>query len=431
MDRDTAAAAGTKTSAAPDKFFKDESGRTLFYPYGDSWRGYVVPDAGREEALRAAVQRYRETTKRFNIWPFVLAAASFCGAWLVLDSHPFWFLGALVLPTVFLVLCDRALLYSQIRDQVAGLERVGKRDKTPGYIRQIFLAGAALALITQQLYQSRIDALPVAAGTTAYYADIAQPLVWTLLFGCIALVIAWARNSAPAVIGGTKSLCTMLLFIVLQLCGVAYVTWYFLSPRPSVIVSADKLVCGWELRWADVTALSEGEGGDRRSSKQYAWLTVGAAPRPSIWSAGGNVKQCQISGLNEDYLAVYRDMRTAWLATRRGPDDRSGDARLGQVEIGATRQQVINVFGPPTLPGKTADGTVLLYYDFDPNDSAHAQTDRRVTAIYLDGGGRVERMARYGVQDGKIFDSVSGRNLTDGSEFLFLETILFDKPHRN
>jgi hypothetical protein len=86
-------------------------------------------------------------------------------------------------------------------------------------------------------------------------------------------------------------------------------------------------------------------------------------------------------------------------------------------------------YGPPTVPARTADGTVLLHYDFDPNDPAHALPDRRVTAIYLDGGGRVERMARYGVQDGKIVDSVSGRNLTDGSEFLFLETILFDKPH--
>jgi len=422
--------AATATSPAADKLFKDESGRTLFYPFGDSWRGYVVPDAGREEALRAAVQRYRESTKRFNIWPFGLAVALFCGAWFVLDSHPFWFLGALVLPTVFLVLCDRALLYYQIRDLVAGLERVGSRDKTPGYVRQIFLAGAALTWITQHLYLSRIDALPVAAGTTAYYADIAQPLVWTLLFGCFALAIAWARNKVPALFGGTKSLCTMLLFIVLQLCGVAYVAWYFLSPKPSVVVSADKLVCGWELRWADVTALSEGEGGDSRSSKQYARLKVGPAPKPSMWSAG-DVKLCQISGLNEDYAAVYRDMRTAWLATRRGPDNRSGDARLGQIEIGATRQQVINVFGPPTLPGRTADGTVLMYYDFDPNDSTHPQPDRRVTAIYLGSDGRVERLARYGVQDGKIVDSVSGRNLTSGSEYLFLETILFDKPHRN
>jgi outer membrane protein assembly factor BamE (lipoprotein component of BamABCDE complex) len=422
--------AATGASPAPDKFIKDGSGRTLFYPFGDSWRGYAVPDAAREAALRAAVQRYGETRKRFNIWPFLLAAASFCGAWFVLDTHPFWFLGALVLPAASLVLCDRALLYYQIRDLVGGLERAGSRDKTPGYIRQIFLAGAALAWITQQLYQNRIEALPVAPGTTAYYADVAQPLVWTLLFGCVALVIAAARNKVPALFGGTKSLCTMLLFIVLQLCGVAYVAWYFLSPRPNVVVSADKLVCGWELRWADVTALSEGEGGDRRSSKQYASLKVGAAPTPSTWSAG-DVKLCQISGLNEDYAAVYRDMRTAWLATRSGPDNRSGDARLGQIEIGATRQQVINVFGPPTLPGRTADGTVLMYYDFDLNDSTHPQPDRRVTAIYLGSDGRVERLARYGVQDGKIVDSVSGRNLTSGSEYLFLETILFDKPHRN
>ena len=421
--------AATATSPAPDKFFKDGSGRTLFYPFGDSWRGYVVPDAAREAALRAALQRYGETRKRFNIWPFLLAAASFCGAWFVLDSHPFWFLGALVLPTVSLVMCDRALLYYQIRDLIGGLERVGSRDKTPGYIRQIFLAGAALAWITQQLYQSRIEALPVAPGTTAYYADVAQPLVWTLLFGCLALVIASARNKLPELFGGTKSLCTMLLFIVLQLCGVAYVAWYFLSPRPSIVVSADKLVCGWELPWADVTALSEGDGGDSRSSKQYARLKVGAPPTPSVWSAG-DVKLCQISGLNADYAAVYRDMRTAWLATRRGPDNRSGDSRLAQIEIGATRQQVINVFGPPTLPARTADGAVLLYYDFDPNDSTHAQPDRRVTAIYLGSDGRVERLARYGVQDGKIVNSVSGRNLTSGSEYLFLETILFDKPHR-
>jgi hypothetical protein len=95
--------------------------------------------------------------------------------------------------------------------------------------------------------------------------------------------------------------------------------------------------------------------------------------------------------LNADYATVYRDMRTAWLATRSGPDNRSGDARLAQIEIGATRQQVINVFGPPTLPARIADGTVLLYYDFDPKDSTHPQPDRRVTAIYLGSDGRAWR----------------------------------------
>lgn len=138
--------------------------------------------------------------------------------------------------------------------------------------------------------------------------------------------------------------------------------------------------------------------------------------------------QCQISGLSEDQDAVYRTIRAAWLATRRGPPGTStGDTLLDQIKIGASRQRVLAVYGRPAVTARTPDGSLLLYYSESRTNAAPAQ--RLVTAIYFGTDDNVERLARYSVRNGKIFDSISQRELTSGVEYPFLETLFFSKPH--
>ena len=47
-------------------------------------------------------------------------------------------------------------------------------------------------------------------------------------------------------------------------------------------------------------------------------------------------------------------------------------------------------------------------------------TDQRVIAVYFDKNRRVQRLANYGIQDGKIFDFISRTTPTSGQEMSYL-----------
>jgi outer membrane protein assembly factor BamE (lipoprotein component of BamABCDE complex) len=49
--------------------------------------------------------------------------------------------------------------------------------------------------------------------------------------------------------------------------------------------------------------------------------------------------------------------------------------------------------------------------------------DQRVVAVYFDKNRRVERLANYGMQDGKIFDFISRTTPTAGQELSYLTYI--------
>src|SRR5689334_11760866 len=56
------------------KWVTDASGRTVYYPYGPAWNGYVVTDPAREQALRTADERFAELGKRLRpFWCVLLA----------------------------------------------------------------------------------------------------------------------------------------------------------------------------------------------------------------------------------------------------------------------------------------------------------------------------------------------------------------------
>ena len=51
-------------------------------------------------------------------------------------------------------------------------------------------------------------------------------------------------------------------------------------------------------------------------------------------------------------------------------------------------------------------------------------TDQHVLAVYFDKSGKVDRIANYGIKDGKVFDFVSRTTPTGGSEPDFLKNIM-------
>ena len=93
---------------------------------------------------------------------------------------------------------------------------------------------------------------------------------------------------------------------------------------------------------------------------------------------------------------------------KHGTQFHEGD--LQQIQPGMSQEQVKMNLGTPATTAVV--GTNQAYYYIS---STHKQTsfmlpseeDRQVVAVYFAPGGTVERVANYGLKDGKVFDYVS------------------------
>ena len=102
------------------------------------------------------------------------------------------------------------------------------------------------------------------------------------------------------------------------------------------------------------------------------------------------------------------------------------EGALQQIPLGATQEQVLIVLGTPSTVA-TVSGEVFYYISqraereiaFMPQEV----TDQRVIAVYFDKERRVQRLADYGIKDGKIFDYISRTTPTGGSELSLLQPL--------
>jgi outer membrane protein assembly factor BamE (lipoprotein component of BamABCDE complex) len=103
------------------------------------------------------------------------------------------------------------------------------------------------------------------------------------------------------------------------------------------------------------------------------------------------------------------------------------EGALQQIPLGATQEQVLIVLGTPSTVA-TISGEVFYYISqraerpvgFMPQ----SVRDQRVIAVYFDKDRRVQRVADYGVKDGKVFDFMSRTTATGGSELSILGPLL-------
>ncbi|MEH2514344.1 outer membrane protein assembly factor BamE (lipoprotein component of BamABCDE complex) [Nitrobacteraceae bacterium AZCC 1564] len=99
------------------------------------------------------------------------------------------------------------------------------------------------------------------------------------------------------------------------------------------------------------------------------------------------------------------------------------EGALEQIPIGASQDQVLIVMGTPSTVA-TLSGEVFYYISqrserkvaFMPQQVI----DQRVIAIYFDKNRTVQRIANYGLKDGKIFDFISRTTPTSGQEMSYL-----------
>lgn len=99
------------------------------------------------------------------------------------------------------------------------------------------------------------------------------------------------------------------------------------------------------------------------------------------------------------------------------------EGALEQIPVGSSQEQVLIVLGTPSTVA-TVSGEAF-YYISQRGEKAVAfvpqkVVDQRVVAVYFDKNRRVERLADYGLRDGKIFDSVSRTTPTGGQELSYL-----------
>jgi outer membrane protein assembly factor BamE (lipoprotein component of BamABCDE complex) len=99
------------------------------------------------------------------------------------------------------------------------------------------------------------------------------------------------------------------------------------------------------------------------------------------------------------------------------------DGALENIPIGATQEQVLIVLGTPSTVA-TVSGEAFYYISQRGEQPVafmpQKVTEQRVVAVYFDKSRRVERLADYGLKDGKIFDSVSRTTPTSGRELSYL-----------
>jgi outer membrane protein assembly factor BamE (lipoprotein component of BamABCDE complex) len=96
---------------------------------------------------------------------------------------------------------------------------------------------------------------------------------------------------------------------------------------------------------------------------------------------------------------------------------------LEQIPIGASQDQVLIVMGTPSTVA-TLNGEVFYYISQRSERKVafmnQRMVDQRVIAIYFDKNRQVQRLANYGLQDGRIFDFISRTTPTSGQELSYL-----------
>jgi outer membrane protein assembly factor BamE (lipoprotein component of BamABCDE complex) len=83
------------------------------------------------------------------------------------------------------------------------------------------------------------------------------------------------------------------------------------------------------------------------------------------------------------------------------------ESDLKQITPGMSSEQVKTSLGTPTTTASVGVGSAFYYISSVEGQSmffAPTEKDRRVVAVYFSQVGSVDRVAQYGLKDGKVFD---------------------------
>jgi outer membrane protein assembly factor BamE (lipoprotein component of BamABCDE complex) len=98
------------------------------------------------------------------------------------------------------------------------------------------------------------------------------------------------------------------------------------------------------------------------------------------------------------------------------------EGALEQIPLGASQEQVLIVLSTPSTVA-TVSGEVFYYISQRAEQTSflpQQEVDRRVIAVYFDKNRKVERLANYGIKDGRVFDFVSRTTPTAGQDLNYV-----------
>jgi outer membrane protein assembly factor BamE (lipoprotein component of BamABCDE complex) len=105
---------------------------------------------------------------------------------------------------------------------------------------------------------------------------------------------------------------------------------------------------------------------------------------------------------------------------------------LEQVKPGSSAEQVLVVMGTPSTTS-TVGGDAWYYISQKTTQSFAFQkpsiNDQRVLAVYFTKDKKVDRIANYGLQDGKVIDFITRTTPTGGAEESFLKNAFNNLLH--
>lgn len=91
---------------------------------------------------------------------------------------------------------------------------------------------------------------------------------------------------------------------------------------------------------------------------------------------------------------------------------------IQQVQTGMSQDQVKLTLGSPATTTTLGDGSVYYYISSTMKQTAFmkpTEVDRQILAVYFNPLGSVDRVAQYGLKDGKVFDYISATTPAPGT----------------
>ena len=95
------------------------------------------------------------------------------------------------------------------------------------------------------------------------------------------------------------------------------------------------------------------------------------------------------------------------------------DGALQQIPLGASQEQVLIVLGTPSTVATVSGESFYYISQRAERPISFMQTrvvDQRVIGVYFDRNRKVQRLAEYGIKDGKVFDFISRTTPTGGAD---------------
>jgi outer membrane protein assembly factor BamE (lipoprotein component of BamABCDE complex) len=177
---------------------------------------------------------------------------------------------------------------------------------------------------------------------------------------------------------------------------------------------------------------------DHRLRRREACLVKAVTPRYAIARIGRKLPRRPFwtSGMTRHHATILARLATAALlglsaaACTMGEEFHRGylidETAVNQVQANWSAEQVLQTLGTPSTVSTV--GNKSWYYISQRSRRrvaflGESLVDQRVTAVYFNKNLKVERVALYGLQDGKLFDFVSRTTPAGGGDLNFVSQL--------